>query len=64
MANVTIKPMDNGPLMVEGEVTLVDGEGKNLATKEKCFLCRCGLSGNAPYCNGAHDGQFNNQVRA
>lgn len=63
MANVKIQALDNGPFMVNGEVDIVDGQGNVMETKEQCYLCRCGLSGNQPYCNGAHQGKFNNEVR-
>ena len=58
-----IKVLDNGPLLASG-VTLLDGEGKPMETKEQIYLCRCGLSANKPFCNGAHKGKFESQVRA
>lgn len=64
MANVKIQALDNGPFMVSGEVDVVDGQGKVMETKQECYLCRCGLSSNQPYCSGAHDGKFKNEVRA
>jgi CDGSH-type Zn-finger protein len=63
MVVAEIKILDNGPLLVSG-VTLLDGEGKPMETKEQIHLCRCGLSSNKPYCNGAHKGKFESQVRA
>ena len=63
MATVKIQPLDNGPFLVDGEINLVDGEGKQIETKEQNYLCRCGLSTNQPFCTGAHDGKFNNKVR-
>ncbi|WP_103108361.1 CDGSH iron-sulfur domain-containing protein [Brevibacillus reuszeri] len=59
-----IKVQDNGPLLVTGEFTLLDGEGNPMETKSQVHLCRCGLSSNKPYCNGAHKGQFESTVRA
>ena len=46
----------NGSLKVEGEVALVDYEGKELLTREgqPFFLCRCGHSQNKPFCDGSH----------
>jgi CDGSH-type Zn-finger protein len=64
MANVKIQALDNGPLMVKGEVEVLDGQGKLIETKQECYLCRCGNSGTQPYCDGAHEGKFNNEVRA
>lgn len=64
MADVKIQARDNGPLMVNGEIELVDGQGTVMETKKQCHLCRCGLSTNAPYCTGAHKGKFKNEVRS
>jgi len=58
-----IKILDNGPLVASG-VTLVDGDGKKMETKEQVYLCRCGLSSNKPYCNGAHKAKFESEVRS
>ncbi|GED68151.1 hypothetical protein BRE01_18530 [Brevibacillus reuszeri] len=59
-----IKVLDNGPLLVTGEVTLLDGEGNPMESKNQMYLCRCGLSTNKPFCNGAHKGKFESTVRA
>ncbi|HZG15319.1 MAG TPA: CDGSH iron-sulfur domain-containing protein [Candidatus Bathyarchaeia archaeon] len=64
MLMVEIKVADNGPLRVSGEFMLMDGEGNRLETKDQVSLCRCGLSDNKPFCNGAHKGNFESTVRA
>ena len=64
LANVKIQALDNGPFLVNGEIELVDGEGKKIETHEETYLCRCGLSGNAPFCDGSHQGKLNSTVRA
>lgn len=51
---VTIKVNDNGPLLVKGDVELVDKEGNVFETKKAFSLCRCGLSQNKPFCDGTH----------
>ncbi len=59
MANVTIRIRDNGPLVVEGPVTINDAEGKTFpiaADKPAVALCRCGHSANKPFCDGSHRG--------
>lgn len=55
---ITIK--ENGSLKVEGDFEIVDKEGKayNLAGRAVVSLCRCGLSKNKPFCDGAHKGNF------
>jgi len=56
MADVTIKTNQNGPFLVTGPVTLIDHEGNefDLSGKDKVALCRCGQSGNRPFCDGSH----------
>ncbi len=50
---VTIQTMKNGPLVVKGDIKLVDGEGKDIVIA-KMALCRCGFSANKPFCDGGH----------
>jgi CDGSH-type Zn-finger protein len=57
----------NGPLKVEGDFKLVDSAGKAFTLPEgkPVFLCRCGHSGNKPFCDGAHGKQaFASEVHA
>ncbi|WP_404450568.1 CDGSH iron-sulfur domain-containing protein [Virgibacillus necropolis] len=49
-----IKVNDNGPLLVSGDIELVDGEGNAYTTKRIFSLCRCGHSQAKPYCDGTH----------
>ncbi len=53
-ARVMVVP--NGPIRIEGDFTLVDAEGKEfgLAGRTLISLCRCGFSGNKPFCDGQH----------
>ena len=55
MATVANVPK-NGPIKVEGGVQLHDSSGKafNLPADKPVFLCRCGHSGNKPFCDGSH----------
>jgi len=52
-----IQAKDNGPLRVEGEIELVDGQGRpyGLAGRTVISLCRCGGSQNKPFCDGTHN---------
>lgn len=57
MADVTIRMRANGPLVVEGPVTVVDSQGNQFSInpdKPAVALCRCGQSGNKPFCDGSH----------
>lgn len=64
MSDTSIKVLDNGPFIVSGDITLLDGQGASLPNKKPLALCRCGRSTNMPYCTGAHEGNFNSVVRS
>lgn len=65
MSQITITPLDNGPLLVKGPVVLQDAEGKPfLVDKPQVGLCRCGHSTRKPFCDGAHRGRFEDSCRA
>lgn len=50
-----INVRDHGPLLVEGPITLLDGDGNEYQIdKPAIALCRCGASGNRPFCDGKH----------
>jgi len=50
--NVEVK--NNGPLIIEGNLKVVKANGQiELRTKKTAF-CRCGASGNKPFCDGSH----------
>lgn len=52
-ARVSVTPRENGPLVVEGPVTLRGPDGA-LEAAERLFLCRCGGSATKPRCDGTH----------
>jgi CDGSH-type Zn-finger protein len=67
MADVSIRVRDNGPLLIEGPVRLVDVDGKAFpisSEKPSIALCRCGMSGNKPFCDGSHKTGFQSVCRA
>jgi CDGSH-type Zn-finger protein len=53
----TIRCRENGPLVIEGSVRIIDHAG-NVFTlppgKDKIALCRCGQSKIKPFCDGSH----------
>jgi CDGSH-type Zn-finger protein len=54
---VVIRCRENGPLVVRGPVRIVDHLGNELTPppgKDNVALCRCGRSGNKPFCDGSH----------
>jgi CDGSH-type Zn-finger protein len=52
--NPSIEPSTNGPYIVRGIEDLTNSKGQELETKPVIALCRCGRSGNKPYCDGTH----------
>ena len=44
----------DGSLAVTGDLELVDAKGAVVARGNVAWLCRCGGSGNKPFCDGTH----------
>ncbi|MDR3052682.1 MAG: CDGSH iron-sulfur domain-containing protein [Coriobacteriales bacterium] len=44
----------SGPLFVKGGVPLSSAEGKTYELRNRYALCRCGNSGNKPFCDAMH----------
>jgi CDGSH-type Zn-finger protein len=44
----------DGPLFVRGRVAVQAGDGFAYETRNRMTLCRCGQSGNKPFCDGSH----------
>ncbi len=44
----------NGPLLVYGNITIKNKNGEEVKKNKVTALCRCGASGNKPYCDGTH----------
>ena len=53
-AETTVEPRPNGPLFVRGAVRIVDPDGHLIREDTRVALCRCGGSGNKPFCDGSH----------
>jgi CDGSH-type Zn-finger protein len=55
MAEVEIVARENGPLLVKGDIKIVDHDGTVLTpAKTPVALCRCGQSKNKPFCDATH----------
>jgi CDGSH-type Zn-finger protein len=54
MEHTKITALANGPLMVEGTISVTKTDGTTEVKEQKSFLCRCGHSSNKPYCDGMH----------
>ena len=52
---MTIRAYPDGPLLVRGDVRLVDADGHEVPChRHTIALCRCGRSRLAPFCDGTH----------
>lgn len=51
---VHINPQKNGPLRLSGNLEVLSGTGRTIRKAQALQLCRCGHSGNKPYCDGSH----------
>jgi len=45
---------EHGPLWVRGGIPVVSADGKSYEVRNRVTLCRCGKSGNKPFCDGSH----------
>lgn len=53
----TITLTENGPLLVSGNIKVLDAEGTIVHEQTEAALCRCGASSNKPFCDGSHNGE-------
>lgn len=44
----------SGPLWVRGKIPVESSDGKEYEPRNRVTLCRCGESGNKPFCDGTH----------
>ncbi len=51
---LTIEPLTDGPLLVSGNLSMINGSGRVAWTGTQVALCRCGASKNKPFCDGSH----------
>ena len=51
----SIATVPNGPLWVRGGIRIEAPDGFIYEVRNRVTLCRCGLSKNKPFCDGAHE---------
>jgi hypothetical protein len=49
-----LEVIENGPLKITGNFLLSDAKKDIMESPEEVYLCRCGRSGNKPYCDDSH----------
>ncbi|HXY49373.1 MAG TPA: CDGSH iron-sulfur domain-containing protein [Terriglobales bacterium] len=50
-----VTPTANGPLHLQGQVTIRNAAGKVIFEGAETWLCRCGRSADKPFCDGSHE---------
>jgi uncharacterized Fe-S cluster protein YjdI len=53
-AETIVETSLNGPLLVYGNVTIKNSDGTISKKNNVTAFCRCGASGNKPFCDGSH----------
>ncbi|NND91557.1 MAG: hypothetical protein HKN42_11905 [Granulosicoccus sp.] len=51
---LTVAIKQNGPLRITGNMRIISGSGRPAWQGTSAVLCRCGMSGNKPFCDGTH----------
>ncbi len=52
--NTVVEALPNGPLLVYGNLTVRDRDGRETQKTKTTAFCRCGSSQHKPYCDGSH----------
>lgn len=51
---VSVKVMIDGPVVIKGNFTLINGSSKKEVRDSLISICRCGVSDHKPFCDGQH----------
>jgi CDGSH-type Zn-finger protein len=51
---VEIKILEDGPIQINGEFVFRDSSGHTITEYKELYICRCGESGNKPFCDCSH----------
>lgn len=49
-----IEVLNNGPLLVKGTIEVTHTDGSIEIKERRTSFCRCGKTGNTPFCDGSH----------
>ncbi|PKQ64889.1 hypothetical protein BZG02_03290 [Labilibaculum filiforme] len=53
-AGQKVEVFKDGPIMMEGPITLISSNGQRKVLSSASYFCRCGASKNKPFCDGSH----------
>ena len=51
---LAVKAAPDGPLLVNGNFSIIAGSGRIAWHGQRAAMCRCGASENKPFCDGSH----------
>ena len=54
-SKLMIDPTHDGPLHLQGQITIRNSYDQVIFEGVETWLCRCGHSGNKPFCDGSHE---------
>jgi CDGSH-type Zn-finger protein/uncharacterized Fe-S cluster protein YjdI len=57
----TIVVTNQGPLYLRGNLKIEGASDEQEGLRTRAALCRCGLSGNKPFCDNSHEGAFDDR---
>lgn len=49
-----VEVFTDGPIMMEGPITIIGSDGHREVIEDTCYFCRCGASKSKPFCDGSH----------
>lgn len=52
--HTTVEVLEGGPLKITGKILLKDLKRDKVENLDEVMLCRCGRSGNKPFCDDSH----------
>ncbi|PQB03754.1 (4Fe-4S)-binding protein [Aureitalea marina] len=52
---LTVEIMDPGPALIKGKIQLTQADGSVEEKDGITAICRCGKTGNSPFCDGSHN---------
>ena len=55
VSEVKVQVTANGPVLVHGDIHITYPDGSEEKKEKMTALCRCGASGNKPFCDGQHN---------
>ena len=50
-----VEIMDPGPALIKGKIQVTHADGSTEEKDGVTAICRCGKTGNSPYCDGSHN---------